>query len=265
MTSRRLAVAALAGTVAWQARRLLAASPPGQRPGWRRTNFRGGAVDMLAGPAAVTGVAAGIAGAQGLLSPGAVATVGAGLLGLYDDLTGTTHARGLHGHLSALRSGVVTSGQVKLVGLAATGTLAGVTARRPPTSLPVDTILVAGTANLVNLLDLRPGRALKASLAVATLLAATGDASGVGAACVGVALALLPADLGERHMLGDCGANALGAALGWGLATAPPGRRRVAATVVVMLNLASEKVSFSRVIDEHRLLAAIDGWGRSPT
>jgi UDP-N-acetylmuramyl pentapeptide phosphotransferase/UDP-N-acetylglucosamine-1-phosphate transferase len=247
VTPRRLAVAAFAATVAWQARRLLVAAPPAGQQRWRRTNFRGRSVDILGGPAAVTAVLAGLVrGESHPLAP-AVATVGAGLLGLYDDLTGTTHARGLHGHL------------------AATGAVTSLSGRRPMPAIPLDTVLVAGTANLVNLLDLRPGRALKVSLAVAAVLLAGDDSSGVGPSCLGAAVALLPGDLREEHMLGDCGANALGAALGWGLATRSPVPRRLAAAVVVALNLVSEKVSFSRVIDEHPLLAAVDRWGRMAT
>ena len=84
--------------------------------------------------------------------------------------------------------------------------------------------LVAGTANLVNLLDLRPGRAGKAAdLAAAATLG--GPAGGLVAGPLGATLAVLPEDLGERVMLGDAGANAVGALLGLRLA-AVPGRGR---------------------------------------
>jgi uncharacterized membrane protein len=75
---------------------------------------------------------------------------------------------------------------------------------------------------------------------------------------------LLPGDLSERHMLGDCGANALGALLGWSIATrASAPARTLALAAVVGLTLASERVSFSAVIDDNALLAAVDRWGRS--
>jgi UDP-GlcNAc:undecaprenyl-phosphate/decaprenyl-phosphate GlcNAc-1-phosphate transferase len=125
---------------------------------------------------------------------------------------------------------------------------------------------VAGTANLVNLLDLRPGRALKVSLLAAVpLVAGPRPTRTLAAACVGSAAAMLPADLGERRMLGDCGANALGAALGWGVSRSRGRLGRVTAlATVVGLTLVSERVSFSQVIAEHPVLDAVDRLGRRP-
>ena len=66
-------------------------------------------------------------------------------------------------------------------------------------------------------------------------------------------------------MLGDTGANALGAALG---ATWSQGRTTrtnlVTLAVIAALTLASEKISFSKVIDSHPVLKAGDNWGRLP-
>lgn len=264
MTSRRAAGAALlAGIAAVAAQRALAGRPPGGAERWRRTNFAGRDVDLLGGPAAAAGaVAAAVAGGR----PGTVAAVtAAGALGLYDDLVGETHARGLRGHLAALREGRVTTGLVKMVGLAAAGTLVSDGRRRSvPAAASVrvlDAALVSGAANLLNLLDLRPGRALKVTVAAAVPLAATPEAGGA----LATAAVLLPGDLGERHMLGDCGANALGALLGAALVGyARPVTRAAALGGVVALTLLSEKVSFSAVIERTPLLAAVDGWGRRP-
>ena len=72
----------------------------------------------------------------------------------------------MRGHVQALRDGAVTSGLVKMVGLTALAAVATVAEDdRSAAGRIVDTALVAGTANLVNLLDLRPGRALKVIVA----------------------------------------------------------------------------------------------------
>ena len=66
-------------------------------------------------------------------------------------------------------------------------------------------------------------------------------------------------------MLGDAGANVLGAVLGLGVViTCSPGVRTVVLVLVAALNLASEWVSFSRVIAAVPPLRAADRWGRLP-
>ncbi len=124
--------------------------------------------------------------------------------------------------------------------------------------------LVAGTANLVNLLDLRPGRAAKAgALAAAATLG--GPTRGLVAGPLGATLAVLPDDLGERVMLADAGANALGALIGLRLATGPSrGRRAALLAAVTALTLASEKVSFTKVIEATPGLRELDRLGRRP-
>jgi UDP-N-acetylmuramyl pentapeptide phosphotransferase/UDP-N-acetylglucosamine-1-phosphate transferase len=80
---------------------------------------------------------------------------------------------------------------------------------------------------------------------------------------MGAALGLLPADLGERLMLGDAGANALGAALGLGaLLALGPGARLVVTGVLLVLNVAADLVSFSRVIRSTPALDRLDKVGR---
>jgi UDP-N-acetylmuramyl pentapeptide phosphotransferase/UDP-N-acetylglucosamine-1-phosphate transferase len=84
------------------------------------------------------------------------------------------------------------------------------------------------------------------------------------ALAVGAAAGLLVPDLRERLMLGDSGANVLGAVLGLGvLLTCSPGVRLVVLVVVLALNLVSEVVSFSRVIDRVAPLRALDRLGRA--
>ena len=260
MIRRTLAVGAAAGA-ALATLRALRDEPPGGRHRWARVNYRDRDVDLLGGPAAAAGclVAAAAAG-----SPALIGAVGASAaLGCYDDLFGVTHARGLRGHFSALGRGELTTGLVKMAGLAAAGLVAAPRRSRPVARL-ADAALISGTANLVNLLDLRPGRALKATALLGAPLAVGGSSGSVAAAgAAATAVALLPGDLAEQHMIGDCGANALGALLGWSVAargSAPT--RALALAGVVGLTLASERISFSAVIERQPVLSAIDGWGR---
>jgi hypothetical protein len=84
------------------------------------------------------------------------------------------------------------------------------------------------------------------------------------AVAMGALLTLLPADLGERLMIGDTGANAVGAVLALGLVLVVPFWGRLLALVVVLgLNLLSEAVSFSSIINRAAPLRWVDRAGRS--
>jgi UDP-N-acetylmuramyl pentapeptide phosphotransferase/UDP-N-acetylglucosamine-1-phosphate transferase len=262
-----VARAALAGAA------VLTARPAGDP--WRRMNYAGRPVTLLGGPAlAAAATLSAVAGAPaGTAAAAAVVGTVSGLVGGYDDLAGArpdqARDKGLGGHLRALREGRVSAGAVKVAGIGAAAAVAAVLTRRGTgTGALVDGVLttglVAGTANLVNLLDLRPGRAGKAAAltAAATL---GGPAGGLVAGPLGATLAVLPDDLGERVMLGDSGANAVGALLGLRLA-AVPGRAPRAALLagIVALTLASEKVSFTSVIEATPGLRELDRLGRRP-
>ena len=90
----------------------------------------------------------------------------------------------------------------------------------------VSALTIASWADVHNLLDLRPGRALKAAaLLTSPLLVdrrpAAAASRALAAGCLGAAAAALPGDLMEETMLGDTGANALGALAGTALAAHP--------------------------------------------
>ena len=267
--------------------------------GLERTNFHGRTVSLRGGVGAAAGaVTAGIEvgrllrGRTGSPSrAGLAATIAAGAggcAGLVDDLDagahdGDTPAKGLKGHLTALAHGRVTTGALKIAVIGSGALVGGVllarhrssgAGARPPVSSAVDVVssavVIAAWANLLNLLDLRPGRALKTACIVSTPLLATPGRDGeptrlLAAGTLGVSLMALPEDLLENTMLGDTGANAVGALLGAALACHPYAAVRAGAALSgVSLILASEKVSFSRVITDTPVLAALDGLGRRP-
>jgi UDP-N-acetylmuramyl pentapeptide phosphotransferase/UDP-N-acetylglucosamine-1-phosphate transferase len=280
MSGRRFAARlALAGFGALTARgALVGLRRAPHTDAWDRTNFRGRTVSLAGGPAlvaAATASAAAGAGSAPLAAAALVAGSGAGVVGWYDDIVGVRpdhQAKGFRGHLNALRDRRMTSGLLKIVGVGVAGVgaaalvEAGSSERRGGLRSAVNIALgggvIAGTANLVNLLDLRPGRALKAgTVAAAAML--PGPAGTIVAGPVGAAFAVLPDDLGEEVMLGDAGANAYGALIGLAVVTrSGPWRRAAVLAALATVTAASEKVSFTKVIAATPVLREFDELGR---
>ena len=266
--SRGLITSLAAAGTARAAYALLTARPPGGEKTWTRTNHRGEPVTLLEGPAAAAGAVAALAVSPGVparaRAAAALAGAGAAGFGAYDDLAGSGDRRGFRGHLSALREGQLTTGAVKIGGIGATGAAAAAMLGGSPADVAINAGLVAGSANLLNLFDLRPGRAIKVALAAAAVLRAPVVPG--AAAAAGSAAALLGEDLGERAMLGDAGANALGAVLGAAAAASlPRGVRLTALAGITGLTAASEIVSFTKVIERTAPLRWLDMLGRRPS
>jgi Glycosyl transferase family 2 len=174
----------------------------------------------------------------GLRRTPAVTAVAA--IGLADDLW-SGEERGFGAHLAAGRTtGVLKLAGIPLVGMIATRSLSG-------------GLLVGGCANLLNQLDTKPGRALKAYVAAALALDAP----------LGLAVLLLPYDLRERVMLGDAGSNALGAMVGLKSVTRFTGWGRwMAIAAVAGLNVVGERRSLGALIERTPVLRELDAWGR---
>lgn len=197
-----------------------------------------------------------------------VLVIGMCFFGLLDDLVGDRDARGFRGHFSALFRGRVTTGMLKAAG----GFLVALVASFPFSPSILDLLLNAALislcANLFNLLDMRPGRAIKvfipSMVAVVAVSRDLGDAFVPYALSVGaVALVLFPGDLKGKYMLGDAGSNVLGATVGMGLAVGLGAWWRLGLLIlVVALNVLSEKISFSRLIAKSRALSWLDALGR---
>ena len=251
-------------------------------PALRRLNLNGAVVPVGGGIVLVLAmalVAAGDAFASRVrdtyvdpVVPGALllTVLGFGFLGLVDDLLEDGEVKGFRGHLSALAAGRLTTGAVKLVG---GGLVALVVAPTRPTNqlawMAADAALIALAANLANLFDRAPGRVGKLALVLGLAVVVThlGSPASVGlAVLLGAAAVLAVPDLREQVMLGDAGANVVGGALGWTFAVQASGPARIVALVaVIALNVASERVSFSAVIDRTPGLRQLDRLGRLPT
>lgn len=237
----------------------------------RRTNVDGREVPAVLGWGILAGGAIGLLTLWGTSRTAVWVTgtllVAMFLVGLWDDLKGDERPRGFSGHLGALRGGAVTGGMVKLLG----GGIAGLAAMyllddlAPLWLLALGGACIALTANLFNLLDRAPGRAGKVWLVAAVFVAGVSPDWRLWAAgTIGAVVAALPLDLKAVGMLGDAGANPMGAVLGLGLVLASGSASSLLVVLVVLLglNLLSEKVSFSRVIADTPWLARLDHLGR---
>ena len=176
----------------------------------------------------------------GLRRDPAVAAVAA--IGLADDLW-SGGERGFRAHLGRRR----TTGVLKLVGIPLVGVLA--------TRKLSGALLIGLAANFLNQLDTRPGRALKAYLLLAPPTGAP----------LRAAVILAPYDLREMAMLGDSGANALGALLGLSSVSKLTARGRWAAIgALAGLTLLGETRSLGALIERTPVLRELDALGRQP-
>jgi len=190
----------------------------------------------------------------------AIATMG--LLGLLDDLYGSREVGGFRGHFRRLfGEGRITTGAVKAIGGGVVALWLG--ARISGGDVLqwfLATGLIALSANTLNLLDLRPGRASVAFFVGIAIAAGFGLKAPWAAAAI-----CLPAAIGylwDRKglaMMGDVGSNALGAALGVTLALSLPAWAQIMVlSGVILLNAYSEKRSITEAIERHPILRAID-------
>jgi UDP-N-acetylmuramyl pentapeptide phosphotransferase/UDP-N-acetylglucosamine-1-phosphate transferase len=250
-------------------------------PVLERANHRGRLVPTAAGVLAVLAVVL-VEGGRALFGAFGVghdtisttrvamllAVIGFGLLGFVDDVAGDAAASGFRGHLGALARGELTTGVVKIAGGGLLAVLLVTIERGSASGIRVvgDAAIIALAANLVNLFDRAPGRALKVALVAWLPIALTARTDAVGVALapvVGAFAGLLGDDLREHLMLGDTGAYAFGAALGLGVVLEyGTATRTVVLVVLAAVTLASEWISFGRVIDRVGVLHRLDRLGR---
>lgn len=232
------------------------------RLGLVKPNFRGEPLGTAAGLMFLAGALGWLAYRWPVVEPVALAAVGFGALGFIDDRWGTAEFKGLRGHLRALRSGRVTTGLLKAVGgMLLASALAWWMKAGWPALLAAP--LVALCANFMNLLDLRPLRALKVFWVFGGALFV------ISPPLLGLFLGLsAPYAFLERRrkvMLGDTGSNALGAVLGVSAAGLPWWGQALMVVLLVAFHLWAEKHSLTAWIESHPVARRIDGWGSSET
>jgi UDP-GlcNAc:undecaprenyl-phosphate/decaprenyl-phosphate GlcNAc-1-phosphate transferase len=217
--------------------------------------------------------------------PIALYALGVATLGLIDDTLGEprpvspggaldarrsdpTHPlrRGWRGHGRAALHGELSTGTLKAAGSLGLALFAmsfeGLS--KPRWLLAVGVLVLA--TNVFNLLDLRPGRAIKAFVLLgAGLTLGSLDARPLWSLGLFAAPALVAGlyDLRERAMLGDTGANLLGALAGlWLVLTLSGTGQLIALALLVAITLYGELRSISALVERTPGLRALDSWGR---
>jgi len=257
-----LAVVAVAATAAFW-----------QRTGHLKENYQGKRIPQSMGIAflPVYGVASIWAARKGLMAgelliAAFLLVYGLCILGVLDDLWGDNSSKGFAGHFRQLLCGRITTGFLKAVlgfgiCLLVVCFLSGFKLLRF-----WEAALIALSANLLNLLDLRPGRALKVFFLLALLwiwLFPQEEQILLLFPFLVTALVFLPSDLRGEAMLGDAGANLLGAMVG--LAVVLYGGfwwQFLYFLLLLFIHFLAERISLTDYIARHPLLAYFDRLGR---
>jgi UDP-N-acetylmuramyl pentapeptide phosphotransferase/UDP-N-acetylglucosamine-1-phosphate transferase len=190
---------------------------------------------------------------------------GVGVLGLADDVF-TGESRGWRGHGAAVLSGGFSTGALKAAGTAGLALFyAAVTQQGDGRFLLAAVVIVLAT-NFFNLLDLRPGRSVKAFVLLgAGLTLGAWDAMPLKflGLFAGPILVAGVYDVRERAMLGDTGSNVVGAVAGaWLVALLSTTGLAVAAGLLLAVTAYGEFRSISAFVERTPGFRHLDSIGR---
>jgi UDP-N-acetylmuramyl pentapeptide phosphotransferase/UDP-N-acetylglucosamine-1-phosphate transferase len=244
--------------------------------GFVRENYRGEQLPFPFGVAVVAAAAVALvplalvyAATDELLgadTPSVVLTfvLGVAALGLADDaLSGAS--RGWRGHGAAVMKGSFSTGALKAAGTLGLALWVTSGERTFGDQLLATGVLVLAT-NLFNLLDLRPGRSVKAFVLLgAALMIGEGELHTFEhlGLFIGPLLVAGAFDLRERAMLGDTGSNLTGALAGlWLVLVLGTTGQIVALIVLALITAYGEFRSISGLVDRTPGLSHLDSIGR---
>ena len=193
------------------------------------------------------------------------ASIAMSFVGIIDDSLGNRGVTGLIGHFKALFKGSLTTGAFKALLGGFVGLTLAVTLSKSIPNIIVATLVVALSTNMMNLFDLRPGRAIKVYtlLAIIIFIASAKFQREVMMLILPAVLAYFYFDLRALTMMGDAGSNVLGVSLGvfivssFGLAV-----QVVCLILLVLIHILTEKFSLTKIIENNKFLDYVDKLGR---
>ena len=185
--------------------------------------------------------------------------------GILDDIIGNRDVSGLKGHFKSLFKGKLTTGGFKALFGGFIGIVISIAISKNIYDIVINTLIIALSTNLMNLLDLRPGRAIKGYLVISLVLLFT-----LGEYTRNLLLLILPnvvayfnQDLKAKAMMGDTGSNVLGISIGilfvmgYSLKV-----RLIWLAFLIFIHILTEKYSLTKIIENNKFLNFIDKLGR---
>ena len=189
-----------------------------------------------------------------------------GLTGLLDDLIGDKNVKGFKGHIKSFFKGNLTTGGIKAgIGFFVALFIAVIISKNL-IEIIVNTLIIALFTNLTNLFDLRPGRSIKVFILISIIMLFTSDIKGYNFllySFYGILVIYFPLDLKAKSMMGDVGSNVLGITLGVFCGfTHNLIVKFVYLFLLIFIHIMAEKISFSKIIEDNKVLNFIDNLGR---
>ena len=185
--------------------------------------------------------------------------------GIIDDTIGNRDVSGLKGHFKSLFKGTLTTGGFKALFGGFVGLIISVSISKDIIDIVVNTLVIALSTNLMNLFDLRPGRAIKVYLVIMITIFFTlsGYIQILTLLILPNVLAYFNFDLKAKAMMGDTGSNVLGISIGILMVLGYTLKVRIVWLVfLVLIHLLTEKFSLTKIIEKNKVLNFIDRLGR---
>ncbi len=187
------------------------------------------------------------------------------LVGVLDDIIGNRDVSGLKGHFKSLFKGTLTTGGFKALFGGFVGLTISVAISKNIVDIVINTLIIALSTNLMNLLDLRPGRAIKVYLVIALTLLFTliGYPKGLILILLPSVLVYFKEDIKAKAMMGDTGSNVLGISIGILIAIGYARPIRLGwLAFLIFIHILTEKYSLTKIIENNKVLNFIDKLGR---
>ena len=185
--------------------------------------------------------------------------------GILDDIIGNRDVSGLKGHFKSFFKGTLTTGGFKAIFGGFVGVLISIAVSNSIPDIIINTLIIALSTNLMNLLDLRPGRAIKAYIVIiiTIFITLTGYVKVLPLLILPNVLAYFNYDLKAKAMMGDTGSNVLGISIGMLIVFGYSFKVRVSWLVfLVFIHILTEKYSLTKIIENNKILNFIDKLGR---